>query len=52
MKEKVFLIFMILGSIVGVYVGSQLLNFINSQYISIILGIILLISAWKVFKIH
>lgn len=50
-KEKRFLAFMIFGSFVGAFIGSILLNYVNSEYISIILGIILLISAWKIFKI-
>lgn len=52
MNEKRFLTFMIVGSFIGVFIGSLLLNYINSQYISILLGVILLISAWKVFKTH
>ena len=52
MNEKRFLTFMIIGSFIGAFIGSLLLNYINSQYISIILGVILLISAWKVFKTH
>jgi uncharacterized membrane protein YfcA len=50
MIEKKFFTFMIVGSLVGAAVGSMLLSFVNSEYISIILGVILLISAWKVFK--
>lgn len=49
-KEKYFVGFMIFGSIIGSFVGSLLLAFVNSEYIAIMLGIILLISAFKVFK--
>lgn len=52
MEEKTFIIFMIFGSFIGAFIGSMLLNFINSEYISILLGVILLISSWKVFKTH
>lgn len=51
MKEKKFISYMIFGSLIGVIIGAILLEYINSEYISIILGIILLISAWKIFKI-
>ena len=44
--EKTFLIFMI----VGAFIGSLLLEYTNSQYLTLLLGFILLISAWKVFK--
>ncbi len=49
-KEKSFILFMIVGSIFGSLVGSLLLNYVNSEYIAIMLGVILLISALKVFK--
>lgn len=49
-NDKEFLLFMIFGSFVGAGLGSMFLKYINSSYISIILGIILLISAWKVFR--
>ena len=52
LEERTFIIFMIVGSFVGAFIGSMLLNFINSEYISILLGVILLISSWKVFRIH
>jgi len=49
-KDKSFLLFMIGGSFVGACIGSMLLKYVNSSYIAFILGVILLISAWKVFK--
>ena len=48
--EKTFLIFMIVGSFIGAFIGSLLLEYTNSQYLTLLLGFILLISAWKVFK--
>lgn len=50
MHDKEFLIFMVFGSFTGALFGSMLLEYVNSSYISITLGTILLISAWKVFK--
>lgn len=50
LKEKTFILYMIFGSIIGAFIGSLLLEYVNSQYIALILGFILLISAWKVFK--
>ncbi|WP_371273086.1 hypothetical protein [Aliarcobacter trophiarum] len=41
---------MIFGSVIGAFIGSLLLEYVNSQYITLLLGFILLISAWKVFK--
>jgi uncharacterized membrane protein YfcA len=41
---------MVVGSFVGAFVGSLLLSYVNSQYLTLLLGCILLISAWKVFK--
>lgn len=50
MKHKSFIIFMIFGSMIGSAFGSMLLGTVESQTIAIILGSILLISAFKVFK--
>jgi len=50
MSEKKFIIYMIIGSFVGAFIGSILLSYVNSQYLTLLLGCILLISAWKVFK--
>jgi len=50
MSEKKFIIYMIIGSFVGTFIGSILLSYVNSQYLTLLLGCILLISAWKVFK--
>lgn len=49
-KDKSFMIFMIFGSMIGSAFGSMLLGTVESQTIAIILGSILLISAFKVFK--
>lgn len=45
-----FLILMAIGSIVGAFIGSYLLQYIASVYLYWILGIILLISAYKLAK--
>lgn len=45
-----FLAWMALGSIVGAYLGSQLLGAVSVAALSILLGAILLISAIKVFR--
>lgn len=50
LNEKKFLLFMVSGSFIGAAIGSMLLRYVNSPYISVILGVILLISAWKVFR--
>lgn len=52
LKEKTFIVYMIIGSFIGSFIGAMLLDYVNSEYIAMILGIILLISAWKVFKIN
>ena len=49
-KEKSFVTFMIIGSIVGSFIGSLLLQYVNSAYLAMILGFILLTSAFKVFN--
>lgn len=49
-NEKRFVLFMIFGSFVGAFIGSLMLEFVNSEYITLMLGVILLISAWKVFR--
>lgn len=50
MKYKTFIAFMIIGSFIGSAVGAKLLGYIDSGLITIILGMILLVSAFKVFK--
>lgn len=49
-NEKTFVFYMIFGSFIGAFLGSLLLKYTNSQYLTFLLGFILLISAWKVFK--
>lgn len=46
-SERSFIITMGLGSILGAFIGSNLLRFVSSSLLHIILGIILLISAFK-----
>lgn len=48
--QKEFVIFMIAGSFLGAALGAATLNFVNSDFITVILGVILLISAFKVFN--
>lgn len=47
--EKSFIAFMAAGSVAGAYAGSLLLGIIPSSALSLLLGIILLISAVKIF---
>lgn len=46
---KQFIIFMVIGSFVGSLIGAYALQFIHSQWLVWILGIILMLSAIKVF---
>ena len=47
--QKVFLSYMALGSIAGAYAGSLLLGIVSSSILSLALGVILLVSAVKIF---
>lgn len=49
-KEKVFIIWMAVGSILGSAIGGRLINYVNSQVLIFVLGGILLISALKTYK--
>jgi uncharacterized protein len=49
-RHRAFVLFMVAGSFVGSGVGSLLLNLVDSETITVILGFILLTSAIKVFK--
>ena len=48
--DKSFLVLMATGSIVGAFIGSYLVQYIDSSWLYWILGIILLISAFKLAK--
>jgi uncharacterized protein len=48
-KNKPLILFMGIGSIVGALIGSYFLGMIPQQYLHLFLGIILLISAVKLF---
>lgn len=45
-----FVVFMAVGSIVGTYIGSLLLGVFHPQLLLALLAIILVLSAWKVWK--
>lgn len=49
-KEKYFIIWMAIGSIIGSAIGGRLINYVNSKTLVFILGGILLISAIKTYK--
>ncbi|MGV3582975.1 MAG: sulfite exporter TauE/SafE family protein [Methylophilus sp.] len=49
-REQQFLIWMTLGSLVGTALGSQLLGIVPASGLMLTLGIILMISAFKVFR--
>ena len=49
-REKKFLLFMALGSILGTAIGGKLIGIIPSNILVLVLGCILLISAIKTFK--
>lgn len=51
-SNREFFYMMVLGSLVGSYTGASFLKYVNSHVISIVLGVILFISAFKVFKGH
>jgi len=48
--EKPFIAYMASGSVIGAYCGSLLLGIVPSSALSLLLGIILLISAVKIFR--
>lgn len=49
-RERNFLIAMLLGSVAGAAIGAQLLHLVSPDTLILILGMILLISAVKVFR--
>jgi uncharacterized membrane protein YfcA len=49
-RNKLFVVVMAVGSIVGTFVGGQLLGFVPSQVLLPMLAAILIISAWKVWQ--
>ncbi len=49
-KHKSFIVFMIIGSAFGSAMGATMLGIVDSALITVILGAILLVSAFKVFK--
>jgi uncharacterized protein len=51
-REKKFLLFMAIGSILGTAIGGRLIGIIPSNILVLVLGGILLISATKTFKKH
>src|SRR5689334_7548511 len=48
--EQRFIAWMAAGSIIGALIGSYLLRFISSEFLSVLLGIILFISAFKIMS--
>ena len=44
------IIYMAIGSIIGAFVGAMLFGVVDAAYIEVLLGFILLISAYKLFK--
>ncbi|MDM3845627.1 MAG: sulfite exporter TauE/SafE family protein [Aphanizomenon gracile PMC649.10] len=49
-SDQKFIVFMASGSILGAFIGSNLLNYISSSLLYLILGTILLLSAFKLAK--
>jgi uncharacterized membrane protein YfcA len=49
-RNKLFVVVMAMGSIVGTFVGGQLLGFVPSRVLLPMLAAILIISAWKVWQ--
>lgn len=49
-RERDFLAWMTLGSLAGVAVGGRLLGVVPADVLMLILGVILLVSAYKVFR--
>jgi uncharacterized membrane protein YfcA len=47
---KEVIVFMALGSIIGAFIGVLLFGIVEALYIEILLGFILLVSAYKLFK--
>ena len=48
-RYKDVIVYMSIGSIVGAFVGAMLYGIVDAQYIEVLLGIILLLSAYKLF---
>lgn len=44
------MVFMALGSIVGAFIGAMLFGVVDAVYIEVLLGVILLVSAYKLFR--
>jgi uncharacterized membrane protein YfcA len=49
-RERVFLVWLMLGSVLGAGLGAQLLRIVSADALILMLGAILLISAVKVFR--
>ncbi len=49
-KEKLFIMWMAMGSILGSAIGGKLVNYVNSQILVLVLGGILLVSAVKTYR--
>ncbi len=49
-SDQKFIVFMDFGSILGAFIGSNLLNYVSSSLLYLILGTILLLSAFKLAK--
>ncbi|MEF3192467.1 MAG: sulfite exporter TauE/SafE family protein [Campylobacterales bacterium] len=49
LKEKIFLLMMILGSVIGAAIGAIFLRAVDSYALTLLLSLILFLSAWKVF---
>ncbi|WP_296829399.1 sulfite exporter TauE/SafE family protein [Thiomicrospira sp.] len=49
-RERDLLIWMSVGSIAGALVGGLMLGLVPAQWLGLFLAVLLLISAWKVFK--
>ena len=47
---KDVIVFMTIGSIIGAFLGALLFGVVDALYIEVLLGVILLISAYKLFK--
>ena len=51
-KEIAFITWMSTGSIVGAFIGTYWLGFVSSAFLHVFLGMILLFSAWKMWRSH
>jgi uncharacterized protein len=49
-RNKLFVVVMAVGSIVGTFIGGQLLGIVPSQVLLPMLAAILIVSAWKVWQ--